>query len=92
INIRVIDAYSIKPIDAETIVKSVTETSGRVVVAEDHFEQGGLGTAVALVLPDKKFWKHLCIRELPRSGKPEELLAKYEIDATAIEKAVKSMI
>ncbi|MBC7360934.1 MAG: transketolase [Candidatus Aminicenantes bacterium] len=92
INIRIIDAYSVKPIDAETIIKSVAETSGRVVVAEDHFEQGGLGTAVALVLPEKKFWKHLCVRELPRSGKPEELLAKYEIDAAAIIRAVKSLL
>ena len=92
INIRIIDVYSIKPIDAETIVKSVAETGGRVVVAEDHFEQGGLGTAVALVLPEKRFWKHLCIRELPRSGKPEELLAKYGIDAASIVQAVKSLL
>ena len=90
--IRVIDAYSVKPLDAETVVQSVAETGGRVVVAEDHFEQGGLGTAVALVLPEKKFWKHLCIRELPRSGKPEELLARYEIDAEAIARAVKSLL
>lgn len=92
INIRVVDAYSVKPIDRETIVSSVAETGGRVVVAEDHFEQGGLGTAVALVLPDKKSWKHLCVRELPRSGKPEELLARYEIDAASIVKAVKSLL
>lgn len=92
LNIRVIDAYSVKPIDRETIVKSVSETGGRVVVAEDHFEQGGLGTAVALALPEKKFWKHLCVRELPRSGKPEELLARYGIDAAAIAAAVKSLL
>ncbi|MGQ9801254.1 MAG: transketolase [Candidatus Saccharicenans sp.] len=92
INIRVIDAYSVKPIDRETITRSVAETGGRVVVAEDHFEQGGLGTAVALVLPEKKYWKHLCVRELPRSGKPQELLARYEIDAAAIVKAVKSLL
>lgn len=92
LEIRVIDAYSVKPIDRETIVKSVSETGGRVVVAEDHFEQGGLGTAVALVLPEKKFWKHLCVRELPRSGKPEELLARYGIDAAAIAAAVKSLL
>jgi len=92
INIRVVDAYSVKPIDRETIVGSVAATGGRVVVAEDHFEQGGLGTAVALVLPDKKFWKHLCVRELPRSGRPEELLARYEIDAGAIVRAVKSLL
>ncbi|MGB4703567.1 MAG: transketolase [Candidatus Saccharicenans sp.] len=92
IHIRIIDAYSVKPLDAQTIVKSVSETGGRVVVVEDHFEQGGLGTAVALALPEKKHWKHLCIRELPRSGKPEELLARYRIDASAIMEAVKSLL
>ncbi|MCR4396592.1 MAG: hypothetical protein NUW07_07675, partial [Candidatus Saccharicenans sp.] len=60
--------------------------------AEDHFEQGGLGTAVALVLPEKKYWKHLCVRQLPRSGQPQELLARYEIDAAAIVKAVKTLL
>ncbi len=92
IHIRIIDAYSVKPLDAQTIMKSVSETGGRVVVAEDHFEQGGLGTAVALALPEKKHWKHLCVRELPRSGKPEELLARYRIDASAIMEAVKSLL
>lgn len=92
ISIRIIDAYSVKPLAVETIINTVAETGGRIVVAEDHFEQGGLGTAVALVLPEKKFWKHLCIRELPRSGKPEELLAKYGIDAASIVEAVKSLL
>ncbi|MFA4926804.1 MAG: transketolase, partial [Candidatus Aminicenantales bacterium] len=92
INIRVIDAYSVKPLDSETIIKSAGETGGRVVVVEDHFEQGGLGTAVALILPEKKLWKHLCIRDIPRSGRPEELMAKYGIDAAAIVTAVKSLL
>jgi len=92
INIRVIDAYSVKPLDSETIIKSASETGGRVVVVEDHFEQGGLGTAVALILPEKKLWKHLCIRDIPRSGRPEELMTKYGIDATAIVTAVKSLL
>jgi transketolase len=92
INIRVIDAYSVKPLDSETLIKSAGETGGRVVVVEDHFEQGGLGTAVALILPEKKLWKHLCIRDIPRSGRPEELMAKYGIDAAAIVTAVKSLL
>jgi len=90
--IRVIDAYSVKPIDAENIIKAADETGNRIVVVEDHFEHGGLGEAVALALPIKHSWKHLCIKELPRSGKPEELLAKYEIDAAAIVRAVKSLL
>jgi len=92
INIRVIDAYSVKPLDSETLIKSAGETGGRVVVVEDHFEQGGLGTAVALILLEKKLWKHLCIRDIPRSGRPEELMAKYGIDAAAIVTAVKSLL
>jgi transketolase len=92
INIRVIDAYSVKPLDSETIIKAASETGGRVVVVEDHFEQGGLGTAVALILPEKKLWKHLCIRDIPRSGRPEALMTKYGIDATAIVTAVKSLL
>ncbi|MDD8030732.1 MAG: transketolase [Acidobacteriota bacterium] len=92
IRVRIIDSYSVKPIDVDTIIRSVSETGGRVVVVEDHFEQGGLGTAVALILPEKKSWRHLCIREFPRSGKPAELLAKYEIDAAAIVRAVKSLL
>lgn len=92
INIRVIDAYSVKPLDSETLIKSAGETGGRVMVVEDHFEQGGLGTAVALILPEKKLWKHLCIRDIPRSGRPEELMAKYGIEAAAIVTAVKSLL
>ncbi|GAB4464308.1 MAG: transketolase [Armatimonadaceae bacterium] len=93
IHVRVIDLYSVKPIDAETLKKAATET-GHLVVAEDHWEQGGLGDAVLAALADspdlKPKFSHLCIREMPRSGKPAELLDAYGIDAAHIAAAVKA--
>jgi transketolase len=92
VKIRVIDLYSVKPIDVATVVKAAQET-GHLIVAEDHWAEGGLGDAVLAALAQagvapKKF-THLCIKEMPVSGKPAELLAAYGIDATAIAAAVR---
>lgn len=92
IAVRVIDLYSVKPIDAETLAKAARET-GHLVVAEDHWAEGGLGEAVLAALAEAgvapgKF-THLCIREMPRSGKPAELLAAYGIDAASIARALR---
>lgn len=92
INIRVIDAYSVQPIDKETIEKEVKETGNKVVVVEDHYQSGGLGDAVNQVLGGGTRIIHLCIKDLPRSGKPEELMRKYGIDAHSIKKAVKKLL
>jgi transketolase len=92
IGIRVIDAYSVQPLDKDNIIKSAAETGSRVIVVEDHFEGGGLGDAVASALAGKAQIKHLCVRELPRSGKPDELLDKYGINAWHIVAAVKEII
>jgi len=90
IEIRVIDAYSVQPLDEAGIVKAAAETRGRVVVVEDHFEGGGLGDAVAAALAGRAEIKHLCVRELPRSGKAEELLDRYGLSARHISAAVRS--
>ncbi len=74
IDVRVIDAYSVKPLDAEGIRREVMETGWRAVVVEDHYQAGGLGEAVAAALAGKGGLKHLCVRELPRSGKAGELM------------------
>ncbi len=92
INIRVIDLYSVKPIDTAAVVKAAQET-GQVIVVEDHWAEGGLGDAVLAALASagvapKKF-THLCIQEMPVSGKPAELLAAYGIDAAAIARAAR---
>ncbi len=92
LGIRVIDAYSVQPLDRETIAREVSETGGRAVVVEDHFPGGGLGDAVASALAGQGRLIHLCIRELPRSGKPAELMDLYGISACHIIQAVKALI
>jgi transketolase len=93
---RVIDLYSVKPIDTGTLAAAVAATNGRLVVAEDHYPAGGLGSAVADALleagvQDLRF-THLCVRELPGSGSSEELLAAAGIDAGDIEAAARELV
>ncbi|MQY60816.1 transketolase [bacterium] len=92
ISIRIIDAYSVEPIDKDNLSKEVEKAGKKVVVVEDHFQNGGLGDAVAQALSGKAEIVHLAVKDLPRSGKPEELLDKYGIDANHIKKAVKELI
>ena len=92
ISVRIIDAYSVEPIDKDNISKEVEKSGKKIVVVEDHFQNGGLGDAVAQALSGRAEIIHLAVKDLPRSGKPEELLDKYGIDATHIKKAVKELI
>jgi transketolase len=92
IKVRLLDAYSVQPLDSAGILKAAAEAGSRVVVVEDHYEGGGLGEAVAAALAGKAVLKHLCIRELPRSGKPDELLDAYGISARHIAAAVRGLI
>lgn len=93
ISVAVIDAYSIKPLDIETISAVAAKAGKRVITVEDHYVQGGLGEAVCAALVDQACKIHLCgVTQLPRSGKPEELLADAGIDAAAIVQAVKKEI
>lgn len=91
LSIRVIDAYSVQPLDQETIAREVAETAGKAVVVEDHFPGGGLGDAVASALAGRGNLVHLCIKDLPRSGKSAELMNLYGISARHIVKAVKEL-
>jgi transketolase len=91
LGLRVIDAYSIAPLDAAGIIREVAATGGRAVVVEDHYPAGGLGEAVAGALAGRASLVHLCIRELPRSGKPDELLERFGISASHIARAVKEL-
>ena len=92
IGITVIDAYSIKPLGKDVIKAAAQKTNNLVVTVEDHYAEGGLGDAVAGELSADGIKVHkLAVRELPRSGKPEELLAKYGIDASAIVAKVKAL-
>jgi transketolase len=92
INITVIDAYSIKPLGRDVIRAAAQKTNNTVITVEEHYAEGGLGDAVAGELSVDGIKVHkLAVRELPRSGKAEELLAKYGIDAAAIVRKVKSL-
>jgi transketolase len=92
IGITLIDAYSIKPLAKDVIRSAAQKTNNIVLTVEDHYPEGGLGDAVAgeLSAEGVRVYK-LAVFELPRSGKPEELLAKYGIDAAAIARKVKSL-
>lgn len=92
ISIRVIDCYSVKPIDEQALIKAAEETKG-IVVVEDHWFDGGLGDAVLNALARTKNVPviKLAIRQMPSSGKPQELVEKYGISATSIIKAVKEL-
>jgi transketolase len=89
VSIRVIDAYSLQPIDRATLRRAAAETAGRIVTVEDHYAAGGLGDAVAEALAaDGVAVTRLAVREIPRSGKPEELLDRFGISARHIVETV----
>ena len=90
---RVIDCYCVKPIDTPTIVAAAQATGGRIVIAEDHHPEGGLGSAVtdALLAAGQRDLSvaHLAVREMPGSGTGPELLAWAGIDAGHIAAAAR---
>jgi transketolase len=92
INVTVIDAYSIKPLGKKEILAAAQKTNNTVITVEDHYAEGGLGDAVAGELSVEGVKVHkLAVNGIPRSGKAEELLAHFGIDAAAIVKKVKSL-
>ncbi len=92
INIRVIDLYSVKPLDIKTLKQAAEETKALVTV-EDHYQFGGIGEAVkaALVNQSTPIYS-LFVGQQPRSGQPDELLASEKIDAAAIVEKVRSLL
>jgi transketolase len=93
---RVIDAYSIKPIDGTTLAEAAAATGGCIVVAEDHHPEGGLGSAVVDSLiadgvGDLQI-RRLSVRGMPSSGTGEELLAWAGIDAEHIAGAAQQLL
>jgi transketolase len=90
---RVIDLYSVKPVDAETLLAAGRETRA-IVTVEDHFGEGGLGDAVLGVfaeLPDAPPIRKLAVRIMPGSGTPAEQLAAAGIDAEHIAAAAREL-
>src|SRR5207247_2550549 len=90
--IRVIDAYSVQPIDRDGLIAAGRATGGKIITVEDHYAHGGIGDAVSEAVGDDNIRVHrLAVREIPRSGTPEELLDKYGISARAIVEAVRQL-
>jgi transketolase len=92
---RVIDLYSVKPVDGETLRAAAEATGGRVLTVEDHWPEGGLGDAVLEALSDGDAPAHvtrLAVRDMPGSGKPAELLAAAGIDADHIAEAARTLV
>jgi transketolase len=95
IRARVIDLYSIKPLDAAALRDAVIATDGRLVVVEDHRPEGGLGEAVLSALagniPGLRV-RHLAITDMPCSGTPDELRRRSGIDSSGIVRAVQAVL
>lgn len=90
IAIRVVDAYSIQPLDAATMQRCAKETA-RLITVEDHYAVGGLGDAVARAVAGVGATvTRLCVREIPRSGTPDELVDVYGLSAAKIADAVRA--
>jgi transketolase len=90
IKIRVVDLYSLQPVDAAALVCCARETKGRMITVEDHYANGGIGDAVAGAIAPDGFTVHrLAVREIPRSGTPDQLLDRYGISASHIVAAVR---
>ena len=90
ITIRVIDVYSIKPVDREAIIKAQEETRA-ILTVEDHYAEGGLGEAIKSIASVKCPVYSLAVRKIPRSGKPDELLDYEGISSMAIIGKVKEL-
>ncbi|AFZ56633.1 transketolase [Anabaena cylindrica FACHB-243] len=102
IKVRVIDAYSVKPIDVQTLRQAAKDTNGNLIVVEDHWLEGGLGDAVLDAFAGNSSTHpykgsqlqiiKLAVRDMPTSGTPEELLHAAKIDADAIVETVKLQV
>jgi len=91
INIRVIDLYSIKPIDKKALIKASKDTQA-IIVVEDHYQEGGINEAVKTALENTPAIIHaLSVNKLPRSGTPDELLSYEKINSVSIVELVKDL-
>lgn len=94
VHARVLDPFTIKPIDKEAIVQNAAQCGGRIVVVEDHYKQGGVGEAVMSAVADQRnvVVKHLGVEQVPRSGPPTVLIDMFGISARCIVAAVNDVL
>jgi transketolase len=91
-SIRVIDLYSLSPIDRDALLAAGRDTARQIVTVEDHYVVGGIGDAVDEAVAGSGFTvRRLAVREIPRSGKPEELVDRFGISARQIVAAVHAL-
>ena len=92
ISVRIVDLYSIVPIDRTTLLDSARATQGRILTVEDHYAHGGLGDAVLSAVGPEGIKVHkLAVRTIPHSGKPDELVDHFGIGARSIVEAAKQI-
>jgi transketolase len=96
VNIRVIDAYSVKPIDEETLLLAAQDAGNKIIAVEDHWPEGGLGEAVMEVFAQRDGSLpqvvKLAVQSMPGSGKPAELMEEAGISAHHIVQAVRALL
>ncbi|MBI4018489.1 MAG: transketolase, partial [Candidatus Aenigmarchaeota archaeon] len=90
INVRVVDCYSVKPLDKKTLLRAAEETKALITV-EDHYLEGGLGEAVASLSLSKPLHM-LGVHRMPHSGKPEQLMAEQGIDKDGIARKIRALV
>ncbi|XP_068619892.1 transketolase-like protein 2 [Battus philenor] len=91
---RVLDPFTVKPLDAAAVLKHARAVGGRVVVVEDHYQAGGLGEAVlsALAMERDVLMKHIYVEGVPRSGPPAALLDMFGLSAPHVAAAAKALL
>ncbi|XP_058458508.1 transketolase-like protein 2 [Malaya genurostris] len=94
VHARVLDPFTVKPLDKESILQNALQCGGRIIVVEDHYKQGGLGEAVLSAVAEQRnvVVKHLGVEQIPRSGPPTVLIDMYGISARCIVVAVNEIL
>lgn len=94
IHARIIDIFSVKPVDKEALIKNAKEAGNLILTVEDHYVEGGIHEAVCSALAQETGIKVFAnaVSDVPRSGKPDELLALYKLDADSIVARVEALL
>ncbi|KFM69208.1 Transketolase, partial [Stegodyphus mimosarum] len=94
INVRVLDPFTIKPIDKQTVLENARQCGGKIITVEDHYAEGGLGDAVSEITCEEKdlLLKRIAVTKLPRSGPGDVLLDMFGISSRCIAEAVKEYV
>lgn len=94
VGVRVLDPFTIKPLDREAVIQNARECGGRVVTVEDHYPEGGLGEAVLSAVAEERdiVVRKIAVPKVPRSGSPEALLDYYGLSAKNITKVIQEVL